>query len=159
HEAAHKPAQPPSRSEIGSGEKAKDEAETETDERGNERDIDRLQHVIEIFRYVEAIGHIDSSIRIVELQAAIVIGRREIEKGPPHFPAVSRHELADEIEEIGKPIEKLAGIRFICEPKRTAQGREHQEKAANRVEAASRCERLPMLFDRMSRGQGYWGAI
>ena len=65
---------------IARREEAQQEAEGEADQRREQRDVERFQHLVEIFRNVEAAGQIDAAVGIVVFQAAVVIGRRQVEQ-------------------------------------------------------------------------------
>ena len=75
-------AQPAAGRQIARRKEAKQEAEGEADQRREQRDVQRLQHPVEIFRDVEAAGHIDAAVGVVEFQAAVIIGRRQVEQRP-----------------------------------------------------------------------------
>ncbi len=78
-----------------------------------------VQHLVNIFRDVEALRHVEAPIRVIVFEAAVVIGRRQIEEGANDLYRIARHEMADEIEEVRQPVEELARVRLVREPERT----------------------------------------
>ena len=106
-----------------------------------------LDHLVDIFRQVEAFGDVMAALDIVELETAVLIGARQVEQGAPDLHAVARHQITDEIEEVRQAIEELAGIGGVGEPQRAAEGDGEQQNTAPGVEAPLEGEFFPVALD------------
>lgn len=97
HDAANNATDPGVGHQVARGEEAKHEAECGADDSGEDRDVHGLQHLVHIFGNVEALGQVEPAFGIVVLEAAVVIGRGQVEHGAEDFQPVTRREVADEV--------------------------------------------------------------
>ncbi|MCY1304837.1 hypothetical protein D9M70_546090 [compost metagenome] len=73
---------------------------------------------MQVFGDIEAVGQVQPAVRVVVFEAAVVIGRGQVEHGTEDFQSVTRCEIADEVEEMRQAIEELAGVGIVGEPER-----------------------------------------
>ena len=135
----HKPAdaepEPAVGGQVPGGQKAQGKAEREADERRQKRDVQRLGHLVEIFRDIERFGHVNAINRVIELQAAVIVRAGKIEQGTKRFQPVARLQICEEVEYVGQALEELAGIGLVRKPKGRHQGDQNDARTAPRVQA------------------------
>ena len=103
--------------------KQRQKPSSEADQRRDQRDVERLDHLVDVFGNVERLRQIHPAFGIIVFQAAVVIGRGQVEHRAPDLPAVARQQLADEVEEMRQPVPEFAGVALIGEPQRAGHAR------------------------------------
>ena len=67
HEAAHTETEPAVGGQVPGGQKAQGKTEREADERRQERNVQRLGHLVEILGHVERFAYVNAIDRVIEL--------------------------------------------------------------------------------------------